>query len=455
MLFMLKRKIETELERFLHDAKKSALLITGARQVGKTYSIREFGKKNFDSFVEFNFIKDKTARSIFENAQDEKDVLFRLSAVADRRLIPGKTLIFLDEIQKCPEAVTYIKFLVDEGSYRYILSGSLLGVELKNVRSIPVGYMREVEMYPLDFEEFLTANGLNEDVFAHLRSCFADRKSPDEVVHDRIMRYFRLYLVIGGMPAAVQQYLDTNDLKVVTDEQSKIVVEYKRDITQYDERLKMKLRRIYSLMPSELNKQNKRFYLKNVTARGSLDRIEDDFIWLKEAGVAIPTYNVDEPVVPLELATKANLFKLFMNDVGLLAYLYMGGIQLKILDDDLQINYGSVYENFVAQELLAHGFGKEGSLHYYNSKRIGEVDFIIEMDGKVLPIEAKSGSDFKSHTALDKLMRTNEYGIRESWVFNKFAKVWSEDGITYFPIYFLMFMQHADLPERMIYKVRG
>lgn len=452
---MLKRKIEAQLERFLKDGKKSALLITGARQVGKTYSIREFGKKNFDSFVEINFIKDKAARSIFENAQDEKDVLFRLSAVADRRLIPGKTLIFLDEIQKCPEAITYIKFLVDEGSYRYILSGSLLGVELKNVRSIPVGYMREVEMYPLDFEEFLTANGLNEDVFSHLRSCFADRRSPDEVVHDRIMRYFRLYLVIGGMPAAVQQYLDTNDLKVVMDEQSKIVVEYKRDITQYDERLKMKLRRIYSLMPSELNKQNKRFYLKNVTARGSLDRIEDDFIWLKEAGVAIPTYNVDEPVVPLELATKANLFKLFMNDVGLLAYLYMGGIQLKILDDDLQINCGSVYENFVAQELLAHGFGKDGSLHYYNSKRIGEVDFIVETDGKVLPIEAKSGADFKSHTALNKLMRTNEYGICESWVLNKFAKVWSEDGITYFPIYFLMFLQHADLPERMIYKVRG
>ena len=450
---MLKRKIEFELERFLHDGKKSALLITGARQVGKTYIVRKFGEKNFESFVELNFIKDKAARGIFENAVDEKDVLLRLSAVADKRLVPGKTLIFLDEIQKCPEAVTYIKFLVDEGSYRYVLSGSLLGVELKNVRSVPVGYMREVKMYPLDFEEFLTANGLNEDVVSHLRECFVNRRSPDEVVHDRVMRYFRLYLVVGGMPAAVQRYLDTNDLRAVMDEQAQIVVEYKRDITQYDERLKMKLRRIYSLMPSELNKQNKRFYLKNVTRRGSMDRIEDDFVWLKEAGVAIPAYNVDEPVVPLELATKANLFKLFMNDVGLLAYLYMGGIQLKILDDDLQINCGSVYENFVAQELLAHGFGKDGSLHYYNSKRIGEIDFIVETEGRILPIEAKSGSDFQSHTALGKLMKADEYGVRESWVLNKFSKVWSENGITYLPIYFLMFFHQTVLPEKMVWKV--
>ena len=194
---MLKRKIDAVFDKFFGDPKKSALLITGARQVGKTFSIRQFGQKHFKSFIELNFIKDKEARAVFENAADEKDVLLRLSAVADGRLIPGETLIFLDEVQKCPEAVTYIKFLVDEGSYRYILSGSLLGVELKNVRSVPVGYMGEAEMYPLDFEEFLEANDVKDEVIDHLRQCFVERKSPDIVVHDRIMRYFRLYLVVG------------------------------------------------------------------------------------------------------------------------------------------------------------------------------------------------------------------------------------------------------------------
>ena len=450
---MLKRKIDAVFERFLSDNRKSALLITGARQVGKTFSVRQFGREHFESFVELNFIKDREARTIFENAVDEKDVLLRLSAVASGRLIPGKTLIFLDEVQKCPEAVTYIKFLVDEGSYRYVLSGSLLGVELKNVRSIPVGYMTEAEMYPLDFEEFIVANGVGDDVVSYLRTCFDERKSPDRVVHDRMMRLLRLYLVVGGMPAAVQKYLDTNDLRAVMDEQSKIIVEYKRDVTQYDEQLKMKLRRIYSLIPSELNKQNKRFYLKAVTARGCLDRVEEDFVWLKEAGVAIPAFNVDEPVVPLELATKANLFKLFLNDVGLLAYMYMDGIQLKILNDELGINFGSVYENFVAQELLAHGLGKDGAIHYYNSKRIGEIDFLIELDGRVLPIEAKSGEDCESHSALTKLMQAKEYGIKESYVLNKFERVCELSGVVYLPVYFLMFIRPVTLPDKLIYKV--
>ena len=449
---MLKRKIDVVFNRFLADPRKSALLITGSRQVGKTFSIRQFGQKHFKSFVEINFIKDKEARAVFENAVDEKDVLLRLSAVVDGRLIPGETLIFLDEVQKCPEAVTYIKFLVDEGSYRYVLSGSLLGVELKNVRSVPVGYMSEAEMYPLDFEEFLEANGVSSEIVAHLRQCFVERKSPDKVVHDRIMRYLRLYFVVGGMPAAVQRYVDTNDLKSVMDEQAKIIVEYKRDVTQYDEQLKMKLRRIYSLVPSELNKQNKRFYLKTVTARGCLDRVEDDFVWLKEAGVAIPAFNVDEPKVPLELATKANLFKLFLNDVGLLAYQYMDGIQLKILNDELDINFGSVYENFVAQELIAHGFGKDGAIHYFNSKRIGEIDFLVEQDGRVLPIEAKSGGNCESHVALTKLMRAPEYGIDEAYVLNKFERVREVSGIVYYPIYFLMFIRPVALPDKLIYR---
>ena len=450
---MLWRKIIARLEEFEKDIRKSALMITGARQVGKTFIVREFARTHYESFIEFNFIKNPAARDIFEKAVDEKDVLLRLSAMADGKLIPGRTLIFFDEVQVCPEAVTFVKFLVEEGSYRYVFSGSLLGVELRNVRSVPVGYMDEVMMYPLDFEEFLIANGVQSDVMTHLKECYEERRSPDPVVHERMMRYFRLYLVVGGMPAAVQTYLDTNDLKRVMAEQKQIIVEYKRDVTQYEERLKMRLRRIYSLIPSELNKQNKRFYLKNVSARGRFDRVEDDFAWLKEAGVAIPAFNVDEPKVPLELATKANLFKLFLNDVGLLAAQYVSGIQMKILNDELDINFGSVCENFVAQELIAHGFGREGALYYYNSKRIGEVDFLVEQDGKALPIEVKSGDDCKTHVALDKLMAAREYGIPASLVLNKFGDVRQVGELSYLPIYFLMFLKADVLPDRLIYRV--
>ena len=173
-------------------------------QVVGNYRIVQFARTHYESFIEFNFIKNPAARDIFEKAVDEKDVLLRLSAMADGKLIPGRTLIFLMRFRCVPRPLTFVKFLVEEGSYRYVFSGSLLGVELRNVRSVPVGYMDEVMMYPLDFEEFLIANGVQPDVMAHLKECYEERRSPDPVVHERMMRYFRLYLVVGGMPAAVQ-----------------------------------------------------------------------------------------------------------------------------------------------------------------------------------------------------------------------------------------------------------
>lgn len=447
---MLKRKIESVFEDFLSDSSKKALLVTGARQVGKTYSVRQFGNSHFDSFVEFNFIKNEESRTIFQNVSDEKDILLRISALSDKPLVPGKTLVFFDEVQVCPEAITHMKFLVEEGSYRYILSGSLLGVELKNIRSVPVGYMTEAQMFPLDFEEFIRANGTANDVVEHLRNSFENRQSPDPVVHAKMMRYHSLYLVTGGMPAVVQKYLDTNDLRKVQAEQSAIVREYKRDITQYDERLKMRLRHIYDIMPSELNKHNKRFFLKNASLRGRLDRAESDFIWLAEAGVAIPVYNVDEPKIPLELAKKANLFKFFLNDVGLLCSMYAEGIQMKILNGETDINFGAIYENFAAQELSAHGFD---SIYYFNSKKRGEVDFIVEHEGTVLPIEVKSGKDFTSHAALDNLMGEEEFGIPSALVVCKSGKIEVVGKTTYLPIYDMMFLGRTLTTEPLIYKI--
>lgn len=231
---MISRKIEAELQHFLADDQKKALLITGARQVGKTYSIREFGLQHFRSFIELNFLENIAAKELFENAKSSKDLLLRLSLVADGDLIPGETLIFLDEVQECKEIVTAIKFLVEEGSYRYILSGSLLGVELKDIRSVPVGYMDIVEMYPLDFEEFILANKVAPRIIGALKESFEQKTPVDPVVHEKMMELFRLYLIVGGMPAAVEQYLETNNLREVLRIQQSIIALYKKDIAKYD-----------------------------------------------------------------------------------------------------------------------------------------------------------------------------------------------------------------------------
>ena len=285
---MLNRKIWAKLESFKANADKKTLLLTGARQVGKTYIVEQFAKAMYRSFVEINFIKDSTAKAIFQDVADEKDVLRRLTAYAQGKLIPGETLVLFDEVQECPEAVTYAKFLVEKGGCHYIYSGSLLGVELKNVRSVPVGYMDEEEMFPLDFEEFLEANGEGADVISEARAAFDCRRAVDAFMHDRLMRYFRLYLVVGGMPAAVQRYVDTNDLAAVAAEQRSVLRAYRRDISKYDPDHALRIREIYDLLPSELASENKRFKMSVAVPDSRFSRIEDGFLWLKNAGVAIP-----------------------------------------------------------------------------------------------------------------------------------------------------------------------
>jgi predicted AAA+ superfamily ATPase len=243
-----------------------------------------------------------------------------------------------------------------------------------------------------------------------------------------MIKYLSLYLVVGGMPAVVKTYLLTNDLQKVYEVQRSIIKEYMRDVTQYDARLKMHLRNIYSLIPSELKKPNKRFYLKNILDENRFKNTESDFVWLKEAGIAIPVFNVDIPQMPLELAKKANIFKLFLNDVGLLCSLYMDGIQLKILTGELDFNGGAVWENFVAQELLAHGFE---TLYYYNSKKFGEVDFLINFQNNLTVLEIKSGKDFKSHTALNKVINSSSFDIPQAFVLSKSNDVEFGNKITY------------------------
>ena len=444
---MLRRKIEDRIRDF-YEKDKKALLITGARQVGKTYIIREFGRSAFESFIEINFLENRTAQTLLENAVSSADILLRISAIADQPLIPGKTLIFFDEVQECKEIVTAIKFLVDEGSYRYILSGSLLGVNLKDIRSAPVGYMDVFEMYPLDFEEFALANGVSQRVIDGLRNAYKSRTLVDSLVHERMMDLFRLYLIVGGMPSVVTRYLKTNNLQEVTQEQQAILSLYRQDISKYDPKNKLYLEDIFALIPSELNAKNKRFILKNLNENFKFSRYQNSFLWLKNAGVALPTFCVTEPTVPLMLNKSANLFKLFLSDVGLLAAMYMDGIQIKLLNREKNINFGSVYENVAAQELKAHGF----KLYYFNSKKQGELDFIVEKDGDVLPIEIKSGKDYARHAALDNVMGNPDYAIPMAYVFqNDNVKV---DGrIVYLPMYMLMFLQKETNTAPQIYKI--
>lgn len=445
---MLKRKISKRLEQFFSDNGRYALLVDGARQVGKTFIIEDFARRHYENFIEINFVKTPSARRIFENVDNESDILEKLSTFSRKGLMRGKTLVFLDEVQECPEAVTYIKFLVQDGTCHYVLSGSLLGVELKNVRSVPVGFMDEVKMYPLDFEEFVLANGEREELMAAARKSWEERRPLDRLYHERLSKLFRLYLVVGGMPAAVQRYLDTHDISAVVQEQEQILVEYRKDITKYDRENSLRIREVFERIAPELNKKNKRFYVNSVKPGERTERLEDEFVWLKEAGVAIPSYVVDEPVVPLVLSKRSNLFKLFMNDVGLLAASYMDGIQLRILNSELDINFGSVYENAVAQELVAHGFLPS----YYSSREHGEIDFVLETGGKILPIEVKSGKHYKRHRALNKLMECDEYGVESAIVFDDDAMD-VVGKVFYAPIYMVMFLKKDSLPANMIYDI--
>ena len=432
---MIKRKIDRYLEDFFENDNK-ALLITGARQIGKTFSIRHFGKEHFESFIELNFIDNADLVKTFSEAHGSHDVLLRISMLAKQPLIPGKTLIFFDEVQECPEIVTAIKFLVEEGSYRYVLSGSLLGVELKNIRSAPVGYLTIKDMYPLDIEEFASAIGIGEQVLGHLRKCFAATSPVDDLVHQKMMEIFRLYLVVGGMPAAVGKYLETNNLQMVVSEQESIVRLYKQDIAKYDPDHKLYIEEIFDRIPAELDAKNKRFILKSLNENLKFSRYENSFLWLKDAGVAMPVYNVEEPTVPLILSSTRNLFKLFLGDIGLLASLYADGIQLKILNNEPSINFGAIYENAVAQELNAHGY----KLYYYNSKRQGELDFLVEQAGEVLPLEVKSGKDYNRHKALTNVMNSTTYHIPKAYVLCN-DNVKQVGKIIYLPIYMLMFLK--------------
>ena len=446
---MLKRKAYERLLRWKNAENRKALCVLGARQIGKTTLIREFAKEHYEHFVEINFIEEPRAKEIFMGNQDADSIITNLTAYKMQPMEPGKTLVLFDEIQEYPDVRTAMKFLVEDGRFDYIESGSLLGVKFKDITSYPVGFEETYRMYPMDLEEFLWANGVQESTIDHLRECYESRTPVSLSIHNTLNKLFYSYIVIGGMPEAVQIYVDTHDVAKVIHFQQEILKQYRLDISQYaNESDKLKIQAIYDSLPSQLNDKNRRFFVNSVDKNARIERYENSFKWLADAGVALPCYNVSVPQAPLKLNEKHSLFKLFMNDVGLLCAACMENIQFDILNGNLDINLGSILENVMAQQLKANGF----SLRYFDSKKYGELDFVIQNGLKTRLVEIKSGSDYKKHKALDNVRAVSEWTFESSTVFCK-GNTESENGIDYLPWYMILFFRPEQLPEEFKYEI--
>ena len=441
---MLSRQAETRILDWIQDQnQKSALLVSGARQVGKTWLIRECLQKAGSHYLEINLIAEPELIPVLQKTKSVDDLVINLTAAKNYSFEKGKTILFIDEVQEVKDFVTRIKFLVDDNSFRYILSGSLLGIELKGLRSAPVGYLSEIQMFPLGFEEFLLNSGVPESTIQYLSDCFAQRIPIEDLVHQKMMKHFIRYLVVGGMPAAVQEYVDSFDIAKVNEIQRNIFELYKMDFTKYEnENRKLMLIAVYQQIASQLLKQNRRFNYQDMQKGLRFERLEDSFLWLSSAGVAIPVYNATEPRVSLSQNKKSSLLKLYASDVGLLTCQYGNAVRMNILMADRHVNLGGIYENAVAQELNSHLF----PLYYYNSHKLGELDFIVEEGLSVIPLVVKSGKDYKIHSAITNVSQNPEYEIEEAYVLGN-CNIKKEGKITYLPVYMTMFIRdHVTLP---------
>ena len=437
---MLKRKIEKDIQEWIRNDNR-ALMIYGVRQAGKTFIIRKCLEDNNCDYVEFNLIEQPEIVTILENSTGTDDLLTKLSLYSSRTIKPGETFIFLDEIQKYKDILTRIKFLVDDGRCRYIMSCSLLDVEITNLRSAPVGYLKTLKMFPLDFEEFLQVFNVPQEVIDTVYNAYRNTLPVDESIHRKLMELFNLYIIIGGMPAAVEKYRVSGNIDIVIEEHRDIIEQYKLDFTQYEESSrKLVLSAIYELMPAELNEQGKRFKVADIDKNLRYERVSDSFTWLWKSGVAIPVFNVTQPVIPLMINEKSNLFKLFMSDVGMLTSIYGKAAKLKVLQGDRDINKGAVYENVIAQELLAHGY----DLYYYSNKKKGELDFVIEEGESPLPVEVKSGKNYTRHSAINNVLNETNYSIDKAVVFSE-SNVRTDGRIVYMPLYMIMAMHRDDV----------
>ena len=439
------RKDSITIEEWIKNSNK-ALLVTGARQIGKTWLIRDEIEKSEYTKFEINFIDQPDMVHYLDAEMSADEFLVKLRMIMPEDCKPHETIVFFDEIQKCPEIVTKIKFLVDEGSFKYVMSGSLLGVELKGIASAPVGYLSVLRMYPMDFEEFMIANHVSKATLEMLKDKFETVRPVDEFIHQKLLALFFVYLIVGGMPDAVKTYIATKDIREVDKIQRDIVTQYKEDFSQYEsEDKKLKLISIYDIIPAELNKQNKKFVFTMLDKELKFDRYENSFLWLKDAGVALPVYNVEAPVIPLLASKSSNVFRLFSSDIGLLTSAYPAATKIELINKNGEVNNGAHFENAVAQQLLCNGF----ELYFCKKKNIGELDFLIEMDGKVVPIEVKSGKAYRTHKALDHFMNVSDYHIEKAYVFS-IGNVEKDGNVTYLPIYMCYLVKEQSIGQLIV-----
>ena len=439
------RKDSIIIEEWLKRSDK-ALLVTGARQIGKTWLIREEIAKSGYCKFEVNFIDQPDLVDYLNVKMSANEFLVKLKMIMPEDCKPQETVVFFDEIQKCPEIVTKIKFLVEEGSFKYVMSGSLLGVELKGITSVPVGYLTVLRMYPMDFEEFMIANNVSKTTLEMLKAKFETCQPVDEFIHQKLLSLFFIYLIVGGMPDAVKIYIATKDIREVDKVQRDIVALYKEDFSQYEsEDKKLKLISIYDIIPAELNKQNKKFVFTMLNKELKFDRYENSFLWLKDAGVALPVYNVEAPVIPLKASKSSNVFRLFSNDTGLLTSAYPAETKLELINKNSEVNNGAHFENAVAQQLTANGLEP----YFCKKKNIGELDVLVEMDGKVVPIEVKSGKAYKAHKSLDNFMNISDYHIEKAYVLSV-ANMEQEGSVVYLPIYMCYLLKERKIGKLIV-----
>ena len=441
---MLFRKIRSIIVEHLKSNSSKILLIDGARQVGKTFIVRDVATSLFTNFIEINMIKDYEGPKLFANVHTIEDFYLQLSTFAgDKMGNKTNTLVFLDEIQQYPVLLTLLKFLSQDGRFTYIASGSLLGLTLAKTTSIPIGSIRKIRMFPLDFEEFLIANGLNEFAINVLREKYKNLEPLEESLHNRILNLFRRYLLVGGLPDVVNTYLATHNIKLVRDLQNEIYEYYGIDAAKYDNEHKLKVTRIYNLIPSALENKKKRLIVQNIENKkgARYNAYFEEFDYLINAGIALEVKAISNPKYPLIESEAKNLLKLYLNDVGLLTNIFYGTNINAILNETKSINLGSVYETVIATELIAHGY----NLFYYDNRDKGEVDYIIDdyQNLAILPIEVKSGKDYSIHSALNNLVSNDAYNIQKAYVLSNERLVKQKGKIIYLPIYYVMFIDNA------------
>lgn len=443
---MLYRKIAKRIEDYFLSDSDRLLVIDGARQIGKSYIIRYVGQRMFPNYIEINMEEDKLGNRIFAEARTTKEFYLALSVIAGDKMKDRKsTLVFIDEIQAYDHLFTLVKFLMQEARFTYIASGSQLGIALKNTQSIPVGSLDMAHMFPMDFEEFLYANGVGSEFIEAMRDNFNKNTALSEALHEKMLDFFKKYLLVGGLPQAVDKYVKERNVVEFRNIQREVHSMYAIDASKYEQEhnRRLKIRRIFEMVPSNLENKKKRLVIKDIENKSwkRSNDYSDEFEYLVSAGVVLEAKAISKPSYPLLENSGKNLMKLYLNDVGMLSGIFYRNNILAIMSDMRSINLGSVYETVVAQELRAHGY----DLYYYDNKKNGEVDFLIDDPDNLsnIPIEVKSGKDYTVHSALDKFLSISEYGVRRAYVLSNERDVYVKNGITYIPIYYIMFFENV------------